>query len=79
MRIDDLKWHGYGGYTEMTSPSSNIFLTDEEESKYIIVQETLSQSCFANKDEWKQSIFKETLLQKYYPDVDKLFSTEEDK
>ena len=38
MRADDLNWHGYGGYTEMTDPSSNVCFTDKDESKRIIVQ-----------------------------------------
>ena len=48
MRYDTLNWHGYGGYTEMTAPSSNVYSTDEDESKHIIVHEGLSQCCSTN-------------------------------
>ena len=37
MRSDTLNWHGYGSYTEMTAQSSNVYSTDEDESKRIIV------------------------------------------
>ena len=37
MIFDSLNWHNYGGYTEMTAPSTNIFSTNEYESKLIIV------------------------------------------
>ena len=41
MRSDTLNWHYYGGYTEMTVPSSNVYSMDEDESKLIIVSKTL--------------------------------------
>ena len=63
----------------MTAPSSNVYSTDEDESKLIIVHKTLSQTCSANKDKSKQSIVSKTLLQNYSADVDELCSTEEDK
>ena len=31
MRSDNLNWHNHGGYTKMTTPSSNVNVTDEEE------------------------------------------------
>ena len=43
MRYDTLNWHDYGGYMKMTAPSSNVNPTDEDESKRIIVRETLSR------------------------------------
>ena len=49
MRSDTLNWHDYGGHTEMTDPSSNVYSADEEESKRIIVHEGLSQSCSAER------------------------------
>ena len=76
---DTLNWHDYGGYTEITAPSSNVYSTYKGESKCIIVHKTLSQNCFANKDESKQSIVNENLLWNYSADVDELCSTEEDK
>ena len=79
MRADTLNWHDYGGYTKTTAPSSNIFYTDEDESKRIIVHKTWSQSYSANEEKPKQSIVNENVLQNYYADVDELSSTEEDK
>ena len=79
MRYDTFNWHGYGGYTEMTAPSSNVCSTEKKESKRIIVHKTLLQICSANKGESKQVMVNETLLQNYSADVDKLCSTEEDK
>ena len=37
-------WHDYGGYTVMTAPSLNVYSMDEDESKLIIVHNTLSQN-----------------------------------
>ena len=42
MRSDQLNRHNHGSYEEKTSPSSNVNVTDEDESKEIIVHETLS-------------------------------------
>ena len=33
MRSDNLNWYDHGGYTEVTDPSSNVNVTDEDESK----------------------------------------------
>ena len=79
MKADTLNWHGYGGYTEISAPSSNVFLTDEDDSKCIIVHETLPHSCSADEDESKQSTVNETLSQNYSADVDRLSSTEKYK
>ena len=51
MRADTLNWHDYGGYMEITDPSSNVNSTDKDESKCIIVHKTLSQNCSANENE----------------------------
>ena len=37
MRYDNLNWYYHGGYTEMNAPPSNVNVTDEDESKEIIV------------------------------------------
>ena len=79
VRSDTLNWHGYGGCTKMTAPSSNVNSADEDESKRIIVHEALLHNCSANKDESKQSIVNETLSQNYSLDVDKTCSKEIDK
>ena len=43
MRSDTLNWHDYGGYTKITAPSSNVYSTDEDESKRIIVQKKFAE------------------------------------
>ena len=78
MIYDTLNWYNYGGYTEMTDPSLNVYSTDEDESKRIIVHEGLSQSCSSNEDKSKQSIVNKTLSQNCYADVDKLCSTDKE-
>ena len=79
MRADTLNWRDYGGYTELIAPSSNVYSTDEDKSKVIIVHKTLSHNCFANKDESKRIIVSKNLSQNYSTNVDKLCSTEIDK
>ena len=44
MRSDKLNWRDLGSYTEMTAPSSNVNVTDEDESKEIIVNESLLEN-----------------------------------
>ena len=44
MRSDNLDWHDHGGYTEMTEPSLSVNVTEEDESKRIIVHESLSEN-----------------------------------
>ena len=44
MRSDQLNWHDHGSYTEKTALSSNVNVIDEDELKYIIVHETLSDN-----------------------------------
>ena len=58
MRSDNLNWHGY---LEMNALSSNIYSTDKDESKRIIVHETLSENCSTDVIESKQSIVNKTL------------------
>ena len=78
MRYDTLNWHDYGVYTEMTDPYSNVYSTNEDESKRIIVHEGLSHSCSTNEGESKRSVVNETLSQNYSTDVDELCSTEKE-
>ena len=78
MRSNTLNWNDYGGYTEITAPSLNVYSTDEDKSKRIIVHERLSQSCSTNEGESKRSIVNKTLSQKYSADVEKLCYTEKD-
>ena len=63
----------------MTDPPLNVYYTNEDESKGIIVHKTLSQSCSKDKDESERIIVNETLLQSCSTDEDELCSTEEDK
>ena len=79
MRSDDLNLHVYPVRTEMTDPYLHVCSTDEDESKRIILHETLSHKCSANEDKSKQSIVNKTLSQNYSADVEKIYSTEEDK
>ena len=44
MRSDKLNRHDHGGYTEMTALSLNVNVTDEEESKEIIMHGILSEN-----------------------------------
>ena len=62
MKYYNLNWHDHGGYTEMTSPYLNVNVTDEEESKCIIVHEKLSENCSTDVSESKRNIINETLL-----------------
>ena len=75
MRSNTLNWHNYGVYEEMTDPSLNVYSTDEDESKRIIVHEGLSQSFSTNESKSKRIIVNETLSQNYSANVDKLCST----
>ena len=65
MRSDTLNWHDYGGNTKMTALSSNVYSTDKEKSKRIILHEGLSHRCSTNEGESKRSIVNETLSQNY--------------
>ena len=51
MRSDALNSHVYPVRTEMTALYLQVCSTDEDESKRIIVNETLSQSCSTHADE----------------------------
>ena len=76
MRADTNNWHGYGGYTEMTAPSSNINSTDEDKSKRIIVHKTLSEKIFREVSKSERNIVNETLSQNNSEDVSENTITE---
>ena len=78
MKSDTLNWHNYGSYTEITAPSSNVYSTDEDESKRVIVHEGLSQSCSTNEGKSKRRIINGTLSQSYSADVDEICSMEKE-
>ena len=52
MRYDNLNWNDHGGYTEMTAPSLNVDVTYEDESKRVIVHESLSENCSTDVSEF---------------------------
>ena len=51
MRSDEHNMHDIGSYTEKTAPSSNVNVSDEEESKEIIVHKILSENNYKNVSE----------------------------
>ena len=63
MRSDNLNWHEHGCYTEMTALSLNINVADKDESKRIIMNESLSGNCFTDIGESKRNIINKTLSQ----------------
>ena len=44
LRCGEENQHVHDGYTEKTAPSSKFLVTDEDESKEIIVHKTLSEN-----------------------------------
>ena len=69
MRYDNLNWHDHGSYTKMTAPSLNVNVTDEDESKRIILHKSLSENCSTDLSESKRNIVNETLSQNNSADV----------
>ena len=69
MRSDQLNWHDHGSYAEKNAPSSNVNVTEEYESKEIIVQETLSKNKSKDVSESECNIVHETLSQNNFTDV----------
>ena len=63
MGSDNLNRHDHGGYTEMTSPSSNVNVTDEDESKEIIVHKNLLEYSSTDISESERNIVNVTLSQ----------------
>ena len=69
MRADKTNQHNHGGYTEMTPPSFNVNVTDEEESKEIIMHETLWENNSMDASESERNIVNETFSQNNSADV----------
>ena len=69
MRYDKLNWHDHGGYTEITAPSLNVNVTDEDELKEIIVHETLSENSSMDVSKSKRNIVNKKLSQNNSTDV----------
>ena len=69
MIYDNLNWYYHGSYTEMTAPSSNVNVTENDESKEIIVHETLSENSSMDVSESERNIVNKTLSQNNYADA----------
>ena len=69
MRSDKLNRHDHGSYTEMTTSSLNVNVTDEDESKEIIVNENLLGNNSKDVSESKRNTVSETLSQNNSADV----------
>ena len=69
MRSDEYNWHVHGSYEEETALSSNVNDTDEDESKEIIVHETLSKNQYKDVSESECNIVHETLSHNNSSDV----------
>ena len=76
MISNNLNWHDHRGYTEMTAPSLNINITDEDESKLIIVHGSLSDNCSTDVSKSKRKIVNENFLQNNYANVSEYTITE---
>ena len=60
----------------MTAPSSNVNVTDEDESKQIIVHKTLSENISTDVSESERNIVNETLSQNNSADLPEYTITE---
>ena len=69
MISDEHNQHVHSSYAENTAPSSNVNVTDEDESKEIIVHKTLSENPFKDISESECNIVHKTLSQNNYADV----------
>ena len=68
-RYDEHNWHIHGSYAEETTLSSKVNDTDEDESKEIIMHESLSQNQSKERRESECNIVHETLLQNNSADI----------
>ena len=62
MRYDEHNQHVHGSYAEETAPSSNINVTDEDESKEIIAYKTLSENQSKDVSESECNIFHKNFI-----------------
>ena len=76
MRSDEHNRHVHGSYAEETALSSNVNVTDKDESKEIIVHETLSENQSKDISESECNIIHEILSQNNSTDVRDNFITE---
>ena len=63
MRYDKLNWHNHGSYTEETDVSSNVNVTDEYESKEIIVHKHLLENQSKDVSKLERTVLNKTLSQ----------------
>ena len=76
MISDNLNWYDHDGYTEMTDPSLNVNVTDEDKSKRIIVHKILSENCSTDVSESKCNIVNKTLSKNNYANISEYNITE---
>ena len=69
LRCGEDNQHVHGGFTEDTAPSSNVNVTDKDESKEIIVHKTLSENLYMDVSKSECNIINETLSQNNSSDV----------
>ena len=69
MRSDQLNRHNHGSYAEKNAPSMNINITDEDESKEIIVHKILFENKSKDVSESEHNIVNKTLSQNNSADV----------
>ena len=69
MISDEHNWHDHGSYAEETALSLSVNVTDKDESKEIIVHETLSENQSKDASKSECNIFHETLSQNNSSDV----------
>ena len=69
MRSDEHNRHVHSSYEEETDPSSNINVTDEDESKEIIVHKTLLENQSKDVSESEFNIVHKNLSQNNSADI----------
>ena len=69
MRSDQINWHNHSSYAENTAPPLNVNVTNKDESKEIIVHETLSENQSMDVSGSECNIVHGTLLQNNSTDV----------
>ena len=69
MRSDEHNRHVHSSYAEETAPSLNVNVTDEDESKEIIVHKTLSKNVSKDVIELECNIVHKNLPQNNSADV----------
>ena len=75
-RSDNLNWYDHSSYTEMTALSLNVNVTDEDESKQIIVHKTLLENSSTDVNKPERNIVNKALSQNNFADVSEYTITE---